>query len=254
MKKRSRVPQVQSLMRALDILELASQHSEGVSLAEIADHLEVSQGAAFNLASTLVLRRYLHKAVKPVRYMLGDALVDLAFQQAESSIIRKVADGMLALSKKYRDINVLFVAPSAHQVVVKLRMDPTRPGVVQRPMRLVDNPYSLVTSVCLLAFLQEEERVQIMRRYPFDEFAGALYKDKEKFFDLLATVRNQEYLLMADNGRPRLAYPVYGRNAELIGCLGVSMATGYDPKVYTFEELHDHFREIIGSFSTSTLH
>lgn len=218
----SKTQPVQSLIRALDILEFAARHEEGISLNDIAELLEVSQGAAFNLSSTLVSRGYLNKTTRPVRFTLGDTLIDLGMRQAESRWIRDVATIMQELAAQFANINTLFVTPSTYQLMASLRTDPTQPGIVQRPARVLDNPYSLISAIVLLAFLDEGERSRIFQRYPFDEFASQEYPSLESFRDTLNTIREQGYAIATDR-KPRVACPVYDRNGQLRGCLGISL-------------------------------
>lgn len=228
MKNKPKAQPVQSLARALDILEFAARHEEGISLTDIAELLAVSQGAAFNLSSTLVARGYLNKSTRPVRFTLGDTLIDLGLRQAENRWIRDVATLMQELTTQYPDINTLFVTPATYQLIVRLRTDPTQPGIVQRPGRVLDNPYTLITAISLLAFLDEEERNRIFQRYPFDEFSSREFPDLQSFRSTLALIREQGYAIATDR-KPRMAFPIYDRNAQLRGCFGVSLHESSSP-------------------------
>lgn len=241
MKTTQKAQPVQSLTRALDILEFAARHEEGVSLSDIAELLDVSQGAAFNLSNTLVSRGYLNKSARPVRFTIGDKLIDLGLRQAESQRIQGIAEVMTQLTAQFPTINTLFVVPSTYQIICSLRTDPTQPGVIQRPMRTLDNPYSMITPITLLAFMDEESRNRIFQRYPFEEFASRDYPDIQSFRQTLRNAQEQGHSYKVE-GKPRLAYPVYDHNGQLFGCLGVSLL-GPDSSIQELDKIQQVLEE-----------
>ncbi len=227
MKKLNKAPAVQSLVRGLDILELASRHEEGITLNDIAESLGVSIGAAFNLSATLTSRGYLKKSTRPVRFAIGDTLIDLCFRQAESQRMREITEILQRLSHDFPDISTLFITPSTYQLIIRLRTEPTQPGIVQTAFHSAENPYTLVTSLTTLALLPEEDRNRILQRYPFDEFSNQDIPDRKVLEHQLQTIRDNGYALFTNPPhRPRAAYPIYDQTGHLYGCLGVSLSPG----------------------------
>jgi DNA-binding IclR family transcriptional regulator len=223
MKNITKAPAVQSLVRGLEILELASRHERGVTLNDIAEALQVSVGAAFNLSATLTARGYLKKNTRPVHFTIGDTLMDLCFRHVESQRLHAISALLQQLSLDYPDISTLFITPATYQLIIRLRTDPTQPGV-QTTFHSAENPYTLVTSLTALALLPEEDRNRILQRYPFEEFSNQSIPNRKVLEEQMQTIRNNGYaLFVADQHRPRAAYPIYDQSGRLYGCLGVSL-------------------------------
>ena len=70
--------EIQSLARGLKILDLLGQASDGISITELAEILEVDKGSASRLVSTLARYGYAEKDEVTRRYHLGPQVVGLS--------------------------------------------------------------------------------------------------------------------------------------------------------------------------------
>ncbi len=68
---------IQSVNRALDLLEFFPRGPETLGVTEIAQHLGVSKGTAHGLVSTLVQREFLQQDPITRRYRLGVKIFQL---------------------------------------------------------------------------------------------------------------------------------------------------------------------------------
>src|SRR5690554_5445716 len=80
---------IQSLLRAVDVIELVAQSERGLSLGEVCNALGLKQPTAHNLIRTLVARDFVEKTTSPVRYRLGAAVTRLANERHNQEVVRR---------------------------------------------------------------------------------------------------------------------------------------------------------------------
>ncbi len=66
-----------TLSRGLEILELLSEHPDGLELHQVAKAMEMPKSSAFNLLQTLVQHKYIRKPENALRYQLGLKLFEV---------------------------------------------------------------------------------------------------------------------------------------------------------------------------------
>jgi DNA-binding IclR family transcriptional regulator len=119
-----------------------------------------------------------------------------------------------------------------NEFVVRFRASPELEGVVQRPRRLVQGPYSSATGVVFQAFWTAEERLAFRRAYPLAEYGRGLWPDEAALEEFLAEVRRVGAAQMppGPEGMARAAVPVFASTGELVAGAGAArvLAEGED--------------------------
>ena len=216
---------VQSLARGLDILTFASAAEDGVTQKELAARLGVKQPTVHNLAETLVAKGYLEKAVSPVRYRLGDGVIQAAHAREHRAWFRRARDMTAELVKDLNGTATVVLAEYlGGDVVVSLRMDPSRPGVQEVSPNWSLPPYRTASALCFQAFWPRPEREAYRLRYPFCEYGEAYWGDESTLAEFLQATRRAGYVLCKD-APLRCAAPVFGRGSQLLAVLGASVAS-----------------------------
>ena len=135
---------VQSLLRAVDVLELVAQSERGLSLGEVCNSLGLKQPTAHNLIRTLIARDYVQKTTSPVRYRLGPAVARLAEERQNHTVVRQASMIMNDLFERFKallpakldpqdEATLTFAQYVGGEVVMLLRLRMQRPGVLERP-------------------------------------------------------------------------------------------------------------------------
>lgn len=243
---------VQSVDRALDILEHVAREESGAGLSELARLLGISAPAVLNLAGTLVERGYLERAGSPPRYLPGRKLPELAQTAGNRSLLRRIGGELLRLSTAWPDMNFLAVVPAGADLLLRFRLDPTRPAELQTPLRPVPNPYGLVTSLCLMAFLPADQMFEILRRYPPDEFAAPPLGSRRALERKFAAIRRAGGLVTED-GRPRAAYPILDATAQAVAAIGASAMERDHCSRVEFRPLGEDLRAVAENLSEAAL-
>jgi DNA-binding IclR family transcriptional regulator len=222
---------VQSLDRGLEILERVAASENGVTLSELAAALNVAMPTAFSLAGTLVGRGYLEKGKRPIRYLLGSRVQALAKQETGSARQPgSFAAGVLALRGELGADSVLHTKWIRGECMKATLVEAVRPDVVQFPQTLIDSPYSMATTLCVMAFLSDEDRRAYERRYPFEEYGARLWDSRGVLNAFFTEVRTAGFCLPPQQEEVgRVALPLWGSGNQLIGSLGASFMDSLTP-------------------------
>jgi DNA-binding IclR family transcriptional regulator len=86
---------IQSVKRALSILNILRNHPEGLGVTEISKKLDVAKSTAFRLLFSLLEEGYVQKDSETDRYRLGLKLLQLGNEVAKSMDLRRVAQPYL---------------------------------------------------------------------------------------------------------------------------------------------------------------
>lgn len=214
---------VQALDRGLEILEWIAASPKGSTATEVAHHLRVKTPTAFNLLRTLVARGFLSKSSQSSRYTLGEsvmALVHTHRQQAWRYAAEKIL--LFVFEAMNGQVNVILAEPMSADVYVTLRLDPTRPRLVEKPLGQTMMPYSTATGLCHLAFWPELERQSCMGRYPFEDFGAVHWQTTARLVGFLEATRTLGYVAQPQASRMRAAFPLFHPSGEFVGSLGAS--------------------------------
>ena len=198
---------IQSVVRALEILEVVGHAEDGTRLSEVADRLQIQRTTAHNLMRTLRDRGYLEQ-VRGGRYHLGaaaSALGDLRRRQgllrrAEAELrrlLQVVPDGILTLSELV-----------GTEIWCRLRLASagTEP-IVQYPTAQTFSAFGSASGLCLQAF-HAEYRQRLLDLHGLEESGERFWNTREAFEkDIHKTLRNGVACIVRRPGI-RLAAPV----------------------------------------------
>jgi len=215
---------VQSVVRALDILDMVAGAEDGLTLQGIAGRLEVPPPTAYNLARTLLTRGYLEKTAHPARYRLGPALLDILRWRSERALLQRAGDELRTLSATFPQATLVFCEHVGGEISAVLRISAERPSVLQRNYQHAMAPYASVSSLVFLALWSEAEREQYRARHPFEEFGVRVWRDRAALDAFLTEVRRAGYACLPvseTSGSLRIAAPVFAPEGPLVASVGL---------------------------------
>ena len=157
---------IQSVNRALDLLELFPRGPETLGITEIAQHLGVSKGTAHGLVSTLVQREFLQQDPSTRRYRLGVKIFQLGlFLVQHSQLGQAIHPWADMLCERFQE--VVHVALLAGDVaLVVQRFEPKTPYLLFPQTGSSLPIHSTAVGKVLLAFSPPQTRDQILKAGP----------------------------------------------------------------------------------------
>ncbi|MGB7160357.1 MAG: helix-turn-helix domain-containing protein [Tepidisphaeraceae bacterium] len=226
---------VQSLLRAVDVIELVAQSERGLSLGEVCNTLGLKQPTAHNLIRTLIARDFVEKTTSPVRYRLGPAVARLADERQNHSLVRQASLMMNDLFERFRTLlpprfgpqeeaTLSFSQYIGGEVVMLLRLRMQHPGVLERPKHVM-SAYQSAAPLAFQAFWSPEELEDYHGRHPFLDQGAPIWKTRERLDIFLSRARQLGYVQppIFPAGQFRVAVPIFGDGHRLVGVLGAGI-------------------------------
>ncbi len=219
---------VQSVSRSIDILELLAGSEEGMTLQGISGSLGVQPPTAHNLLRTLLARGFVSKSTRPVRYRLGDRLLEIAGIQGSRQMLEQAEQQMRVLLAQCAPATVTLAEATGGQIAISLRLSRERPRILERPRGRVLHPYGSASALLFQAFWCLEERAAFRDQHPFREMGAHLWETPDHLDAYLDEVRRLGVAVppwTREDALLAMAAPVWGAHHELAAALGASTPT-----------------------------
>ncbi|MBA2693687.1 MAG: IclR family transcriptional regulator [Rubrobacter sp.] len=242
---------VQSLERALDILELLGNSPGELGVTEIGPSVGLANGTAHRLLSTLTYRGYVLRNPRSRKYALGPKTLYLASSAGEQlgPLARPFLEELMKVSRESSNLAVL-----DRESVVYLDQVPA-----DRMVRMFTEPgnrvtpHSSGTGKVLLAYQPETVVDSVIRRSGLPRYTSHTITDLGRLKEKLAAIREQGYGIDSEEmeeGVRCLAAPVFGPDGNILAGISVSGPAGRLDEG-RLEELIPHIKRIAGDFSES---
>ena len=230
---------IQSVERALDILEVIGKADAPVKNGEIAARLGISPTTANNLIRTLYSRGYLDQH-RGGRYSLGLQ----AFILGSNADIWR--DLRIASLEPMRQLNIesdatCFLGVLYHyQLIGVNRVSSRSPVSISIRQIWLDRYHTTATGKVLLSALPETELDSFLAQYPLHRLTEKSICDPEDLKADLAEVRRLGYATARDEsvfGVSSLGVPISGRDGRVIAALGTTFSSYFFNEDYLQRQL-----------------
>ena len=167
--------QIQSVVRALDILEVIAKESDGLALSELSSRVGLNTSTCHHLISTLVARGYVLHLGRSRGYALGSKvheLVDLALGESDPSELLK-DDLRLLGSQIGHGVQLAVLAETS--LLTKLRFPaPDSDAAALEPDELLKLRalHATATGKAIMAWLPEIELVRVISANGLTRYTG----------------------------------------------------------------------------------
>lgn len=218
------MPVVNSVAKALDILELFSSEAPVVTLGDIANRLGFPRSTAHALLQTLVARGYVEK-VQDGRYALGTAVIPLTQAVRVNVELRDRAAPLLReLAIVSRESVYLTVLDDDRVLYIY---------AIETPQRLLArtavgdrvNPHCTALGKAILSMLPVEQVGEIVRRTGLVRYTDHTITDLETLLSQLDQVRQQGYAVDEQEheaGIRCVGAPILAAQGTVVGACSVS--------------------------------
>lgn len=221
---RSREGSVQSVERALDILEYLSRSQEEVGVSEIGNSTGLSVGTAHRLLGTLAARGYVHRNQETRRYGLGlkSLIMSTATRERIGPLAEPFLHELMQVSQETANLSILEgnSAMYIEQVAPPNRM-----------LRIFTEPgnrvplHSSGTGKVLLAYQPPRLVEAIIGRVGLTRQTVATITDPAQLWKELRSIRREGFAIdfgEQEDGVRCLAGPVFGPDGEIFAAMSLS--------------------------------
>jgi IclR family acetate operon transcriptional repressor len=188
--------QIQSVVRALDILEVLAKESDGLALSELSSRVGLNTSTCHHLISTLVARGYVLHLGRSRGYALGSKvheMVDLALGESDPSELLK-DDLRLLGSQIGHGVQLAVLAETS--LLTKLRFPaPDRDAEALEPDELIKLRalHATATGKAIMAWLPEIELVRVISVNGLTRYTGKTLTTLSGLIENLRLVRRYGY-------------------------------------------------------------
>ena len=217
---------VQSLDRAMDILECFGYGSRELDLASITKKTALNRTTARRLISNLSSRGYLAYDPETKRYRLGLKLFELGGIVLSSISLHKVAAPHLtALRDKTRRTVFLGIAEGDRLVYLDTREAKgffrfaSNVGTI-RPLH-----YGML-GIILMAYMPRKKQEELLDAQPLKQYTSYSITDRDEFSLILARARDNGYFVGREHvteGFGGIAAPVRDHTRKVVASLGLAV-------------------------------
>ncbi len=219
------MPIIQSVDRALKILDLFHEYETELKITDISERLMLHKSTVHSLLKTLQVHQYIDQNSENGKYRLGMKLFERGNLVIHGLDIRELAKPHLhTLSKETLQTVHLVVLDGKEGVYIDKVEGATSSALYSRIGRRIPIHCSSVGKA-LVAFKTNEEIEKILDGYEFDFRTEYTITNKEDFLKELESVRHTGYSRDNQENEPGVncvAIPVRNYTGEVIAAVSIS--------------------------------
>ncbi|MTI94328.1 MAG: IclR family transcriptional regulator [Firmicutes bacterium] len=218
---------VQSVERALQILEELARDKHGLGVTRLAAALDLHKSTVHRLLGTLMARGYVDKEPEGDRYRLGTRILFLAGAVLERMDVRTVARPYIRqLSLETNEVVHLAVRDGDEVVYIDKEESP-RQNSVRLHSKIGRRAMLHCTAVgkVLLSDLSEQQVSEVIQRTSLPKFTDNTITDAASLEKELAKIRGQGYALDESEHERDIrcvAAPIRDRDGTVIAAISIS--------------------------------
>lgn len=216
---------IQSVARALDVLELLSEHHREMGVTEIAGHMALNKSSVHGLVSTLHRRGFLDQNPANGKYRLGLRLLEIGFQVKDAMDLAQLAEPLIRdLVNEYRETAHLVTLDQGEVVYIYKLESPESIRMCSQVGRRLP-VHCTGVGKAMAAFLPREELDSILDRRGLPPRTPHTITDRQAFLQELERVRSQGVAYdreEVEEGLKCVAAPIFDHQGQVVAALSLA--------------------------------
>ncbi len=226
-RRRSASDRVQSLRRALALLETLSNHgTAGLPLKKLSQRVGLHPSTVHHLLSSLLFWGYVEQDADTGYYRLGAAVLTLANRYLMASDLARLADPLLRrLHEQFDELTVLAV-PAGNRYHVVAQLQSAHPLILNPRQGTGGDYHCSAVGKVLLSGLDPAELEALLASRAWPPYTPHTITDPDQLRREIAQVRERGYAVSREEheeGLIGVAAPVYGATGHMVASVGVAV-------------------------------
>ena len=221
---KAKIRLVQSVDRALRMVEMLASEPKGLTLSQLSDRLGLLRQTAQGLLRTLQTHEMVYQSGRGEPYMLGPCIHRLARRWTTSQDLAVLARKACSdLSRRIGEY-VLLAELRGRTVFSMVEVCSDQPLTVGHECESFACPHAMATGQLLMAFLAPEQQKAVLAKLSLNKVAPRTITSRQQLLKRLMKIRRQGYVVNIEEGTlglGTLAVPVRDTNGEVTVALGV---------------------------------
>ncbi|SHO52380.1 IclR family transcriptional regulator [Desulfopila aestuarii] len=238
---------VQSVDRAIDILECFTFSQKERTLNEIVQQTELNRTTVIRLLSHLMSRHYIKYDDRNRTYQLGTKLLELGGVALSSISLRKIAAPHLTRLRNDLGHTILLGERHGDNLIYIDKRD-GKGGVLvvsseigrRRPLHFG------MLGMVLMAYLPREEQEYLLKKDPLRPYTQVNITDKDSFLKVLSEIREKGYYVGREDafdGVGGISAPIKDYRNKVVAALGFTMMLSLLDRPGVKEEMLEKVKE-----------
>ncbi|MDK2878227.1 MAG: IclR family transcriptional regulator, regulon repressor [Thermoanaerobacteraceae bacterium] len=218
---------VQSIERAINILEELAEEKEGLGVTELSRRLNLHKSTVHRLLSTLLSLGYVEQNPYSEKYRLGIKLLHLGGAILERMDLRKEAHDLLKELSDEVNEAVHLVVPDGNRALYIDKIDSSRTIRMYSQIGRRAPMHASAVGKAILAF-SSEDFVRKVIDEGLEKYTSNTITDPGKLVEHLKTVRARGFAVddeENEEGIRCVGAPIFDYSGRVIGALSISGAT-----------------------------
>ena len=250
---KKRVYHIQSLDKALDILDCFTFQDREMSLSEVVFKTGLNKTTAKRFLSNLTARRYLQQDSVTKIYQLGIRLFELGGIVFSSFDLRKTAAYHMDRLQKETGATVLLGIMLEDQLIYLDKRDGQ--GIVhissdigwRRPLHFG------MLGMVLIAFLEQKDLFRVLKKAPLEAHTPLSITDNDAFSLRLEEIRNNGHVYEKGEAHKDvigIASPIRNYSRQVIAALGIALPASQSNLKINFSRFIDLLKQACEEISS----
>lgn len=218
---------VQSLIRAIDILDLVSKNKDGINVTEISDQLNLHKSTAYRLLSTLEYKNFVKKD-KNKKYKVGKRVIEIGYQALNNIDLRKEMRPILQKLGEITEETIHLGVLDNFKVFYIDKVETSHTIRMYSSIGKGGPLYCTGIGKALLAFSEQEYINRFLKQVKFVKYTDNTITHKKELKDELEKIKKSGYAIdnmeHEDNIRC-VAAPILDYSGDLIAAISISAPT-----------------------------
>lgn len=213
-------------LRSVEMLKLIAERSEGITLDEICQVMEIPKTSGYDIATTLVETGMLH-VTKGQRqsYTIGLTAYRIGVSYTNHLDVLGTIEPILRAFSKEIGKTVFYGVLSGHEVVYLCKFEPENPIITTATVGTKNPVYCTSLGKAILAFTDEETREKVIGRITFRKKTERTILGREELLEELERVKDRGYALDAREVEEHMecvGAPIYDQEGRVLGAISAS--------------------------------
>ncbi len=217
---------IQSVQRAIQIVECFDSHNKELQLSEISGKVGLNISTVHGILQTLLAYSYIDKAAESGKYKLGLKFLEKGVLVAEGLDLRDIGHPHLrTITEKYQETSHLCLLQQDDLYCIDKVESPHAYLIMSSKIGRTLPLHATASGKVILAYLPEEELQHVIGKMELTKLTRNTVASVEQLRQALKTIRQQGYSVEAEEtelGSYCIATPVRNHKGRVIGSISLS--------------------------------
>jgi DNA-binding IclR family transcriptional regulator len=216
---------IQSVQRAIDILECFDYEKKELSLSEISEALNLNPSTVHGILLTLQMNEYIEKLPEKTKYKLGIKLIEKGTMVLDSLDLRDIVRPYLELlTNKFKETSHLCIYRNNTLYVIDKLESLLSTFFMTSEVGLKIPLHSSASGKLILAYLDEKDLNKVLKGINLRRYTENTLSDIDTIKQDLKKIKSQGYSFENEEielGLYTIAAPIFNHKSDIIATISV---------------------------------